>query len=233
MQGGMRILALGIAQITMLTLHGADLTGRVVDVTGGPIPATVELRREGDAKPIKTLATGAPGIFRLSDLLPDTYQLSFVAPGFMATRMTRKVREGDFLSLGDIVLQIGSIDNCPDKWDRPTIRLRTIDNGTEVSGGLEERGGMVLRRAAVILEGVGRTYRTTTDANGTFRFANIEPGNYALHLVKPGFAEFVIEGLRIRDRHWTEVVDHLQVPRCPENLKCEPIREILKVQVCL
>jgi Carboxypeptidase regulatory-like domain len=220
-------------QICVL-LHAAELRGRVVDATGGPIHnTTLELRREGSSAVITSFVTDYAGVFRFMDLSRGTYEVSFTATGFKATKITRTVVEDERVSLGDIILEVAPILSCPEMWDRPTIRQEALNSGTEVTGSVEERVGRPLPRVEVILESAARTYRTATGATGIFRFEGIEPGDYRLHVVQPGFIEFLIDQLNVRDRRRTEIADALQVSRCPENVQCKPIREILKPQICL
>lgn len=225
------VLAIGLAQFV---LGAAELTGRVVDVTGGPVHATkVELRREGDSAIFGTVLTDLSGRFQFANLAADSYQLRFTCIGFLPARVVRTISAGEVMAVGDVVLQIGPIEGCPDSWERPTILLREIQRGAELSGKAEERGGTPLRRAAVTLKGRGRLYRTSADADGLFSFTKIKPGLYTLQVVQTGFAGFVIEGIRVRDRHRSEVLDALRPPRCPEGLKCTPVDKVLKVNVCL
>jgi Carboxypeptidase regulatory-like domain len=231
-RGAARILVLGMSPIGVL-LYAAELSGRVVDVTGGPIHnTTIELRRVGNSALITSFVTSLSGVFRFVDLSADTYEISLTAAGFAVRRATRTVAEGERASVGDIILQLAPIESCPDEWGPPAIRLMPLNSGTEVTGSVEERG-RPLPRVAVVLENPNHTYRTATSAIGAFRFGGIETGDYSLRVVQPGFAEFVIDVLRIRDRQRTEIADPLQPSRCPENVKCKPIREIQKVQICL
>lgn len=232
-RGAALILVLGMTPITVL-LHAAELSGRVVDVTGGPIHnTTLELRHVGNSALITSFVTEDSGVFRFMGLPPDTYEVSFTAAGFALRNITRKVAEDERVSVGDIILQLAPIESCPDEWRPPTIRLVPLDTGTEVSGSVEERGGRPLPRVAVVLENPNHTYRTTTSATGVFRFGSVEPGNYSLRVVQPGFAEFIIDDLKIRDSRRTEIADPIQASRCPESVQCKPIREILKPQICL
>lgn len=234
MRGGALVLVLAITQTGALPSYAAELTGRVVDVTGGTIHnTTVELRGESGPAVITSFVTGYSGDFQFADLPPDTYKVSFTAAGFRVSHLTRTLTEGQRVSLGDVVLQVAAVENCPDIWDRPAVREEAQNSGAEVTGSVEERWGRPLPRVVVALESTTHTYRTATDPTGIFRLGPIEPGVYTLHVVQPGFAEFIVDGLKVLDRRRTAIADPLQVSRCPENVKCKPIREVLKAQICL
>lgn len=234
MKVSVKILTFGLAHLTATVLGAAELSGRVGDVTGGPLHfTTVEIRREGDSKGIGSAFTDLSGRFHFANLAADTYQLSFKCMGFLTAKVVRTVQVDEVIVLGDIVLQVAPIEGCPDSWDRPTILLKEIKGGAELRGKAEERGGTPLRRVTVTLEGKDHNYRTSTDADGAFNFAKIKPGLYTLHVVEPGFAEFRIDGIRLMDRHRSDISDALQLPRCPDNVKCQPVRKVLKVNICL
>lgn len=218
-----------------MVLHAAELRGKVVDPTGGPIhDTTVELRRVGNSALLRRFVTDPSGVFRFIDLPPDTYEISFNAAGSIAGKVTRTVSEDERASIGDVVLQVAAIESCPDEWDYPTTRLERLVRlvGTEVTGTAVERSGTPLRHAEVILETAGYAYRTTTDPTGTFLFRGVRSGDYKLRVVQSGFIEFAINELTVRDGYRTEIEDGLQLPRCPENVKCEPVKKILRLHLC-
>ena len=134
-------------------LHAAEISGRVVDVTGGPIHNTnLELRRVDNSALITSSVTEYSGVFRFTGLPPGTYEVSFTAAGFALRKITRKVAEDERLSIGEIILQLAPIESCPEQWEPPMIQLVSLDTGTEVKGSVEERLGRPLSRVAVVLE---------------------------------------------------------------------------------
>jgi hypothetical protein len=228
-------IGIALLQVAGGTLDAAELFGRVIDANGGPLQdATVELRHEGDPKIIRTFFTDRSGIFRVTDLDAGTYQLSLYCPGFHSVKMRRTVSQDERIALSDVVLQVAPIFNCPGPdWDRPEIRLLEIDEGTELTGKTEEQSGAPIPQAIVTLTSSHNSYRTSSGPKGTFVFSNIEPGLYSLRVRRSGFAEFVIDGLEIRNRHTSEISDALLLPRCPADLKCQPVRNTLRVRICL
>jgi hypothetical protein len=83
-------------------LNAAELIGKVVDATGGPLHSTtVELRREGDRAVIRSFFTDHSGVFRFTDLNVGTYQLAFSCPGFHLAELTRTVSQEERVALLD------------------------------------------------------------------------------------------------------------------------------------
>ena len=151
-------------------LNAAELIGKVVDATGGPLySATVELRREGDRAVIRSFFTDHSGVFRFTDLNAGTYQLAFSCPGFHLAQLTRTVSREERVALLDTVLQLAPIENCvePD-WGPPGILSSEIDSGTELTGKAEEHGGTPVREAVVILTNGNNSYRTSSGPTGAF-----------------------------------------------------------------
>src|SRR5215469_15963339 len=134
-------------------LYAGELTGRILDVTGGPIHnTTVEFRRLGNPALITNFVTDHSGVFRFMDLTPDTYEVSFIAAGFAARKIMRTVAEDERASVGDVTLQLAPVESCPEIWEPPTIRFVPLDNGTEVAGSVEERRDRPFGRVAIVLE---------------------------------------------------------------------------------
>lgn len=216
-------------------LNAAELIGKVVDATGGPLHSTtVELRREGDRAVIRSFFTDHSGVFRFTDLNVGTYQLAFSCPGFHLAELTRTVSQEERVALLDTVLQLAPIENCvePD-WGPPGILSSEIDSGTELTGKAEEHGGTPIREALVILTDSNNSYRTSSGPTGAFQFSNVKPGVYTLRVRHGGFVEFVVDEVEIRNRRLTAISDTLLLPRCPTGVKCQPVRNTLKVRVCL
>jgi len=209
----------------------SELKGRVIDVTGAAVGgASIELRHEGDSTVVKTAHVDRLGEFHFAGLTADRYQVSVIARGFAITELTRSVGEGEILSLGDVLVQLYS---CPDSWELPTIVLRKTPNGTELMGKAEEPGGAPLHDVSVSLEGTGHSYLISGGPDGVFHFSGVEPGLYTLHVVKDGFTDFVIDEVSIRDGYATEVLEWLQLPRCPTNVDCRAARKVLKSSICM
>ena len=216
------------------TLTSAELVGKVVDVSGAAISATVELRHKGDPEVIRKLVADHSGVFQITDLDAGSYQLSFYAPGFHAILLDCTVSPEDYAVLDDVVLQVTPILDCPPaKWGRPEIWLSEIDAGTSLSGHTNEQDGAPIRAAIVTLTNRNNSYRIFSAPTGVFVFSNVKPGLYSLRVRHTGFADFVIDAVEIRSRHETRISDALLLRRCPVNLKCQATRNTLLVRLCL
>src|SRR5262245_37323557 len=65
----------------------ASLTGVVRDSSGGVIPGvTVEAASPALIEKVRSAVTDAAGLYRIVDLRPGTYSLTFSLPGFTTVR---------------------------------------------------------------------------------------------------------------------------------------------------
>src|SRR5712664_966988 len=91
-------------------LSGA-ITGVVRDNTGAVLPGvTVEASSPALIEKVRTAVTDGVGLYRIVDLRPGLYVLTFILPGFTTVR-----REGIDLSAGftatlDTELRIGAVE---------------------------------------------------------------------------------------------------------------------------
>jgi hypothetical protein len=120
--------------------------GKVIDVTGGPLPAAKVVIRSGDA--IRQESADGKGIFRIGDLAKGIYTLKVSLQGFQDKTIPEVVvGPGVSADLGTIVLRFGRCntpdgpicDELPDQAEPiPTLTvceaLRNLDryNGKEV-----------------------------------------------------------------------------------------------------
>src|SRR5688500_20278572 len=75
--------AASVLLIPALALAQASLTGTVVDASGAVLPGvTVEASSPVLIEKVRTATTDGSGQYRLVDLRPGTYRLSFAPPGF-------------------------------------------------------------------------------------------------------------------------------------------------------
>ncbi len=223
---------MGIALLAATVALGAEFTGMVVDPAGAPInSATVELRREGSPAVISALITDRSGRFRLTTSDSGTYQLSFHAPYFRRFTLTRTISEDDRISLSGIELKL-AIDGCEARWERPTIRQKAIEAGTELSGRAAFRGGTALHNASAIIESDSKTYGAAIDEGGSFHFSGIDPGLYTLRIVQDGVSEFVLEGVEVGNKRRTEILETMELTWCLSGVECK-VNKVLKDPFCL
>jgi len=81
----------------------------------------------------------------------------------------------------------------------PTAQAQFAENTGTIQGTLKDPSGAVVPGAKVVLSGeavaAGRT--ATTDNNGFFRFAELQPGIYGFTVTATGFQKYVESGIRV------------------------------------
>jgi hypothetical protein len=83
----------------------AQLTGTISDATGAAIPGatvTAKSKRQGDER---TTSTNEQGLYVLQQLLPDTYEIRVMSPGFQTAARSLELGVGQVRSL-DLSLEV-------------------------------------------------------------------------------------------------------------------------------
>jgi hypothetical protein len=212
----------------------ATLESQVVDAAGSVIlGAKVELRREGDAQILHSAETDDGGRFRFAGLAPGPYLLAISASGFDTKRVSHIITAAETAKLPVVRLEVGRLGGCAAPDDgRPHVELRRTAGRAELTGVVDQTSGATAP-AHVTLSTRRTSYQTTATTIGRFEFVGVKPGVYTLRVRRTGFADFVMDSVTVRGRHRTVILDALQMPRCPENVRCPPAREITRVFICL
>ena len=113
-----------------------SLSGRVIDPQGSAVPnARVTATEPSKKLTVATNTTGA-GDFSIAGLAPGSYTVAVEAQGFKkTTRPDIALDASDKLSLGDLVLQIGSLsDTVEVNATAITLQTESVERGTAVTG---------------------------------------------------------------------------------------------------
>src|SRR5262245_33543534 len=92
-----------------------QITGRVVDVTGLPLPrATVIVAVVGSEKSATAVLTDKNGMFVLTSISSQRHELRFEEPGFMSStiRLAQEATDHD-INIGVVVMSIGEVTEGP------------------------------------------------------------------------------------------------------------------------
>src|SRR5438093_11342105 len=77
----------------------ATITGVVKDASGGVLPGvTVEASSPALIEKVRSVATDASGQYRIVDLRPGTYTVTFTLPGFNVVKREGLELTGDFVA---------------------------------------------------------------------------------------------------------------------------------------
>lgn len=188
-----------------LQASGAELSGKLVDASGAPLPqALVVLRSEPDFSSRYKQRTNDDGVFTFRDLSAGRYQLDSAPPGFSWKSVSAiEVSPGETKALGALAVSIPEIsDNCGG-GPLAVVDIQFLPAGVRtgaLSGSIELANHEALAGVDVILFcPYGRVCgHAVTDAKGTYSFSSLTPGKYSIEASKAGFSVEERPGLETR-----------------------------------
>jgi len=132
------VLALGVSAIAPTTATAQSATsgaigGIVSDTNGSLLPGTVVTVKSTDTGETRTLKSNSSGEYRISDLPPGAYAVSFVADGFQSYTETSIVVTVGGLSTVSVKLKVGSVaDKVEVTGDAQLINTQTSEIATTI-----------------------------------------------------------------------------------------------------
>ena len=88
----------------------SSITGVVRDSSGGVLPGvTVEAGSPALIEQVRSVVTDAQGLYRIVDLRPGPYTVTFTLPGFTTVKRTGIELRAEFTAAVDIELQVGNL----------------------------------------------------------------------------------------------------------------------------
>ncbi len=116
----------------------ATIAGEVRDTSGGVLPgATVEAASPALIERVRTAITDSNGRYRIEDLRPGTYTVTFTLPGFTTTRREELAVGGTGVISVDVELRVGGVqETVTVTGETPVVdvastrREITLDNET-------------------------------------------------------------------------------------------------------
>src|SRR5256885_14161355 len=87
------------------------IAGVVKDTTGGVLPGvTVEASSPALIEKARSAVTDTAGQYKIVDLSPGTYEVTFTLPGFKTVHRTGIVLEGTFTAQGSPAIQLAAVE---------------------------------------------------------------------------------------------------------------------------
>ena len=147
---------------------------------------------DASGNPVAAVTTDANGKYKFENLLPGGYKVSFQAPaGYEATTSdagTDRALDSNGAT-ASVTLAQGQADDTIDFGAVGTgvIGDQLFVDVNQNGGGAPDAGDRPLAGVKVTLTwtgpgGITRTYETTTDADGTYKFENLLPGEYKVSI---------------------------------------------------
>jgi len=110
------------------------ISGRVLDVSGAPMPgATITITR-GDTKETRTATTSDMGEFVITSIQPGTYDLEVKAQGFKNLQKPGlELSASERLSAGDLRMQLGSVNESVEvKSEATTVQVASSERSAVI-----------------------------------------------------------------------------------------------------
>src|SRR5215831_6496804 len=104
------LLALLVVGPTVAQAQTASIAGVVKDSTGGVMPGvSVEAASPALIEKVRTATTDSGGQYKIIDLQPGTYTVTFVLPGFNTVKREGIVLTSDFTAAVNAELRVGEV----------------------------------------------------------------------------------------------------------------------------
>src|SRR2546422_10932555 len=101
---------LSLVPTVMYAQAGAALTGVVTDTSGAVLPGvTVEARSPVLIEQVRSAVTDESGRYRIVDLRPGTYSVTFALPGFVTVSREGLELSGTFIATVNAELRVGGV----------------------------------------------------------------------------------------------------------------------------
>jgi len=105
------VAAVGFTFMPAVVLAQAVITGAVKDASGAVLPGvTVEASSPALIEKVRTSVSDSSGAYRIEDLRPGTYSVTFTLPGFATYKRDGIVLTGSFTASVDAEMKIGGVE---------------------------------------------------------------------------------------------------------------------------
>ena len=105
------LAAVGFTFIPAAVLAQAVITGAVKDTSGAVLPGvTVEASSPALIEKVRTAVSDGSGLYRIEDLRPGTYSVTFRLPGFATYKRDGIVLTGSFTASVDADMKVGGVE---------------------------------------------------------------------------------------------------------------------------
>jgi hypothetical protein len=184
--------------------QGSAIAGVVKDATGAVLPGvTVEASSPVLIEKVRTVVTDAAGQYRIVDLRPGTYVVTFTLPGFTVVRQDRVELTTAFTATVDASLKVGGLEE--------TITVSTATSVVDLSSVTQQRvatramidaipTGKTFQNIGVLIPGIvlggGGTAATPNDVGGSVGEQQIQMG---IHGGRTADMVIQMDGLRFNN----------------------------------
>jgi hypothetical protein len=130
------VLALVAVAVPSIALAQASITGTVKDASGAVLPGVaVEAASPELIEKVRTAVTDGSGQYRIVDLRPGVYSVTFMLPGFSTVRREGVELTGTFVAAINADLRVGALEETVTvTGDAPIVDVQSVRRQVTVSG---------------------------------------------------------------------------------------------------
>ncbi len=167
---GFAVIVVGFIALTSSTAHAqASIAGVVKDVSGAVLPGvTVEAASPALIEKTRSVISDGSGLYRIEDLRPGTYTVTFTLVGFNTTKREGIELTGSFTAAVNIEMKLGSVEETITvSGEAPIVDLQSATPQRVMDSKVlaEIPTGRVFANYAILIPGVGQT--TSPDVGGS------------------------------------------------------------------
>jgi hypothetical protein len=122
------LIGIWIAAYPSVVLAQASIAGVVRDTSGAILPGvTVEAASPALIEKVRTVVTDATGQYRVVDLRPGTYSVTFTLPGFATVRREGLALGGEATFTVNVEMKVGTLEETVTvTGEAPTVDIQTV-----------------------------------------------------------------------------------------------------------
>src|SRR5437867_1703972 len=134
------VIVVGLVLVPRVALAQSAIAGTVKDSTGAVLPGvTVEASSDALIEKVKAAATNEAGQYRIVDLRPGTYKVTFTLTGFNTIIRDGILLEANFTAPVNVEMKIGTVsENVTVTVESPVVDVQTSQRREVVSQQLLE-----------------------------------------------------------------------------------------------
>ncbi|MEO8256656.1 MAG: carboxypeptidase regulatory-like domain-containing protein [Acidobacteriota bacterium] len=195
------LAVLAVVLFPALAQAQGSITGTVRDSSGGVLPGvTVEAASPVLIEKVRSVVTDATGQYRIVDLRPGTYAVTFTLTGFNAARQEGIELTGSFTATVNGEMRVGTVaETITVTADTPIVDVQAVTRQRVFSDAVLEAipAGRSYLNVAVLLPGVTATQAgrgTVLDVGGT---TNLQTTSFQIHGGRTTDSRVMVDGVRI------------------------------------
>ena len=145
MSRGLRVFA-GIVCVALLPVAAyaqASITGTVKDASGAVLPGvTVEAASPALIEKVKTAATNEAGQYRIENLRPGVYTVTFTLSGFATVKREAIELSGTFVATVNAEMRVGTVEETVTvTGESPVVDVQSSNRERVLSAEVKQRAG--------------------------------------------------------------------------------------------